>query len=104
MARRLFDHDPKTGITEYWHDGDAEQAVIQSIQDCEDIILYNESMRGHLNRKADWWHIGSIPLATCQKWAQESGTKVFSKSWQEIAKRKINDPDYRKLNPNRIRV
>jgi hypothetical protein len=67
-------------------------------------VEYNASLEGNLNRKSDWWHIGTIPMATCIKWAEESGTRIFTRDWQAVAKRKVQDPDYRKLNVNNIKL
>ncbi len=104
MPKAVLDHDAETGTTEIMHFEKDGRQIIETIQDCTDVVEYNRSLEGNLDKKKDWWHIGSIPLATCQKWAQESGTRVFSKEWQEIAKRNMNLPEYRKLNPNRVRV
>lgn len=104
MPSKILDYDSETKTREVMHFDVDGQEVIQSIQDCGDVLRVNKALDGNLDKKKDWWMIGSIPLATCQKWAAESGVKVFSKEWQEVAKKKVNSPEYSKLNPNRIRV
>ena len=102
-TKRLLDYDPETGTKSYLH-SDAEGYVIQSIQDAEPIVEHNARMAEGLDKKKDWWFVGSIPLTLCYKWAQESNTKPFTRKWQEYAKKQMNHPDYRKLNPNKIKV
>lgn len=102
--KRLLDYDPDTGIREYIHLDGTGKSVIESIQDCEPVLEYNAAMAELFDKKGDYWWVGSIPLSVCQIWAQECGAKAFTKEWQAYAKKKLNDPDYAKLNPNRIRL
>ena len=103
MGRYLLDNDLETGKTDHLLERDG-QYVIETIQDAQDVVDYNARMAAHLDKKQDWWFIGSIPLNICQQWAQESGTKVFTKAWQAYAKKQIQMPEYRKLNPNNIKL
>lgn len=102
--KRSLGVDPLTGVEENIYLDGTGKAVIESIQDCEPILEYNAQMAGYLDKKADWWRIGSIPLSICVEWAKECGTRPFTKEWQEYAKKKMNHSDYSKLNPNRIRI
>lgn len=104
MAGRLLDYDPETKTEYRFHTHLDETPVIEAIQDAEDVVKYNTMMAGALNKKADWWFVGSIPLQICHQWAQESGTKVFTRAWQEYAKKQVQLPEYRKFNQNRIRM
>lgn len=104
MAGRLLDYNPETKTEYRFHAHLDETPVIEAIQDAEEIVKYNALMAGALNKKADWWFVGSIPLQICHQWAQESSTKVFTRAWQEYAKKQVQLPEYRKLNPNRIRM
>ena len=102
--KRLLDYDSETGITEWIHLDGTGKAVIESIQDCEPVLDYNAEMAELHDPKADYWRVGSIPLSICMEWAKESKTKPFTHEWQDYAKKKLNDRDYAKLNPNRIRI
>lgn len=104
MSRRLLDVDPLTKTTQFLHVDVDGTAVIESIQDAQDIIEFNEKASRLHDKKNEMWFIGSIPIQLCQKWAVESGTKVFSKEWVQVAKQKVQHPDYRKLNPNNIKL
>lgn len=101
---KTINYDPVTKTKEVMHFDKMGEHIIESIQDCDDVLAFNAHLEGQLDKKSDWWLVGSIPLGVCQQWAIESGTKAFSKEWQEYAKRQMNDPDYQKLNPNRIKV
>lgn len=101
---KVISYDPATRTQEIMHFEQTGKNIIESVQDCDDVLDFNASLEGNLDKKSDWWLVGSIPLGVCQQWADESGTKAFSKEWQEFAKRKMNDPDYQKLNPNRIKM
>lgn len=102
--KRLLDHDPETGVTEYIYLDGSGKAVIESIQDCEPVLDYNAQMAEGFDKKSDYWRVGSIPLSLCLEWSKECGAKPFTKEWTAYAIKKVNDPDYAKLNPNRIRI
>lgn len=105
MSKRLLEHDPVYGRTSYLHtDSVTGDAVIESVQDCEDIVKFNAAAAEIHNPRNDWWFIGSIPLEVCMQWALESNTKPFTKPWQKYAKKQIQLPEYRKLNPNNIKL
>ena len=103
MPRKLIDRVPETGIETYFH-GVNEQGlgIVETTQDAEDIVNFNADAAKNLDKKHHWWFIGSVPLTLCQQWATESGAKVFTKQWQEYAKKQLNKPEYGKLNPNKI--
>jgi len=42
MKKRLFGHDPLTGVTEYWHVTDKGEYVIEKIQDVTSIVEANK--------------------------------------------------------------
>lgn len=104
MTKRFLDYDEVTKTTQYIHVEPDGNAVIESIQDAQDILDFNEAAAKLLDKKKDMWFVGSIPLQMCQQWANEYKVKVFSKEWMVIAKQKVQDPDYRKLNPNNIKL
>jgi len=103
MARRFVDYDPGTKTTTYLHSSD-ERYVLEAVQDVEGILEYNQEIARNHDKKKERWFIGTIPLQICQQWAQESSTKVFTKPWVEYAKKRVQNPDFRKLNPNNIKL
>jgi len=104
MGKRLLDYDPLTKTHQYLHSSSDGEYVIESVQDAEDVLEFNHRAAGALNKKQDWWFIGSIPIQLCQQWAQEAGVKVYSREWMAIAKKKVQLPEFRKLNPNNIKL
>lgn len=66
MARKLFSHDPLTGITKYWHyDPDTDRAHIETVQDVQPLIEQNNSLRNEvtsLDRWGDGKKVADIPL------------------------------------------
>lgn len=102
--RRFLDYDPETKTTDYIHLDGTGQAVIESIQDVEESIRFNQIMGERLNKKDERWFVSNIPNHLCVKWAQECGCKPFTKEWVEYAKKKVGDRDFSKLNPNRIKL
>ncbi len=104
MGRILLEHDVQTKQTTYLHRDPDGGYVQEIVQDAEEIIKYNAEKGKRLNRKGNWWFVGSIPLTLCQRWATESGTRVFTRAWQEYAKKQVQLPEYRMLNPNKLRI
>ena len=102
--KRHLSYDPETKTHEVLHLDGSGKAVLESIQDCEDIIELNKLEAGQLDKKRDYWKIGTIPLSVCFKWAKECGCRPFSGEWQAYAKRQLNTPDYAYLNPNKIKL
>ena len=103
--KKILNHDSFTGITDYFeHDSATGKNIIQSVQDIDPILEINKMEGEYLDKRENWWKVGSIPLVMCQKWAEESGTIVWSKEWHEYAKKQLNHSDYRKLNPNKIKL
>lgn len=61
--RRIFDKDPMTGITRYWHMRDNGEFVIETQQDVSGLIEMNK--RDQLNQKDGWGdgrHVARLPL------------------------------------------
>jgi hypothetical protein len=103
-VKRLLGYDPETKTTDYIHLDGTGRAVIESIQDVEDSIRFNEFMGERLDKKDERWFVSHIPNHLCLKWSQECGSKPFTKEWVEYAKKKVQDRDFSKLNPNNIKL
>jgi hypothetical protein len=103
--KRLLDRDPLTGIETYFeHDNKTGVNTVETIQNIEPILDRNKRIAENLNKKEDWWHIGTIPDMLVLEWAKESGHKPYSKPWHVYAMKQMNKPEYSKLNPNRIKL
>lgn len=91
MDKRLFDHDPLTGITRWFHFDDAEDAFyIQTQQETQDIVDQNrrESNETSSGWSGDWHKVASIPLTVFMQ-LQKQG--IIDD--QAALKRWLNDPD-----------
>lgn len=81
MQRRIFDVDPLTGITRYFHPShDGETFSIETIQDVTETIgvnkrVYNgESSKGR-RWKGDMHHVAEIPLNIYMELEQQGITQ-----------------------------
>ena len=102
---RLLDFDPFTGIKTYFeHDPLTNKNTLRYEQDIEPIIESNKHDAQFLDKKKSFWKIGTIPNNIVMQWSQECGHLPYSKEWQEYAKKQLNLSDYRKFNPNKIRL
>lgn len=103
--KRLLDSDPLTGTQTYFeHDKATGINTIETVQDVESRIERSKLLAEGLDKKADWWPIGHIPDSMIIKWSQECGAKPYSKEWHEYAMKQLNSVEYRKLNPNKVRL
>jgi hypothetical protein len=102
---RKLDYDPFTGITTYMeHDPLTGKNTVQYSQDVENIFNQNKIEAEQFNKKRSWWKIGTVPNNIVLQWSHECGHPPYSKEWQEYAKKQLNLSDYRKLNPNNIKL
>jgi len=107
--KRLLEHDPLTGVTEWAHiDEMSDECAIQHTQDVEPIIernkrLQNEGPNMSADKSLHW--IGSIPLVIAHKWIVEDGINWLALPKPEMrsyVNRKLSDPDYRYLRVSSI--
>jgi len=108
--KRLFDYDPMTGITQYFHYNENTGGWgIESIQDVEPFIernkkLQNEQDYSKQGIKREWWHVATIPIVIQEKWLREDGIDIYNKDhWQKV-KQKLNDPDWKYLRTSLGRI
>ena len=103
--KRLLDSDPLTGTQTYFeHDHVTGKSIIETVQDVDPLIDRSKMLAGTLNKKEDWWAVGSIPDSMIVKWSQECGAKPYSKEWHKYAMKQLNSREYAKFNPNRIKL
>jgi hypothetical protein len=50
------------------------------------------------------WHVGCIPDIITHKWLVEDGVNILRKENWPWLRRKLNDPDWKWLNPHGISV
>lgn len=91
MDKRLFDHDPLTGITRWFHyDDDNDQFYIQTQQETEDLIDQNKRELNEASSgwSGDWHKVASIPLTVFMRLQKEGITTD-----QAALKKWLNDPN-----------
>lgn len=69
-------------------------------QDCEGLLKTLKKMRelapSHSGHDRTRW-VGSIPLVMAEEWSRECGAAIGTKEYAEYIKKKLADPDYKKL-------
>lgn len=89
--KKVFSHDPMTGITKYWHDNQDGTVTIESDQDVKAIMEANQFGRKEVDKHAKWGEmtrVASIPLTLYYE-LQKKGIlddQAAMKKW-------LNDPD-----------
>lgn len=100
MNKRFFDHDPMTGVTEWFEDTDKGFAIHYQ-QDVEPIIELNKAKqsmgRAFYAKDPDMWKVASIPIGVQYKWLVEHGVDVMKREHWPKVKRLLNDPEWRYL-------
>lgn len=92
MTKRIFDTDPLTGITRYWHVKDNGEYVIETVQKV-DVDEANTRARNATDKRTKWGdmsRVASIPLSVFYDLKRQGivdDQKAFKK-W-------LNDPDNR---------
>lgn len=93
MQRRIFDTDPLTGITRYWHVKSDGEFVIETQQQVSDISEANKRSFANTDTKAkygDMAKVASIPLNVYYELKRQGivDDPKAMKKW-------LNDPDNR---------
>ena len=89
--KKVFSHDPMTGITKYWHDNQVGTVTIESDQDVKAIMEANQFGRKEMDKHTKWGEmsrVASIPLTLYYE-LQKKGIlddQAAMKKW-------LNDPD-----------
>lgn len=86
--KRLFDHDPMTGITEYFHyDASNDTFLIEAVQDMEPFIEAARASFNQFTSGRDKWgdgqHVARVPNVIYQQWLLEGKHRdqAFLKRW-----------------------
>lgn len=104
MQKKLFSHDPLTGITQWFiPEDEGKKFVIQTTQDVGGIIETNKkalaSVDERANWKGDWHHVASIPLHTFFELKKRGITESTPKF-----RRWLNDPEHKFFRTRHGRV
>ena len=103
MSKKLFDYDPETGTTKWWHyDADKDEATIETVFEVGDIIEANKAQFNSTDERAKWgeWNrVASIPMTLFYRLKQQG---ILDD--QAAMKRWLNDPDNRlfRTRPGRV--
>ena len=101
MADKIFNIDPVSGISSYWHyDDTTDTAIIEKRQDVSGIIDANKAQFNEDHgRYGEWNKVASIPLAVFYDLKMKGivDDPVAMKKW-------LNDPDNRffRTRPGRV--
>jgi hypothetical protein len=91
QSKRVFSHDPTTGVTKWFHyDDDTEQVVIETTQNVDAVLedaKRSFNSYGKMARWGDGDRVAHIPAAVYAKWCAEGklGDQTTIRNW-------INDP------------
>lgn len=107
---RLFDHDPLTGVTEFFlYDPETDGFTIQSQQDVEPFLEMNKRQYnnvGDYRRYTGEWHkIASLPATIVMQLAEKKILRADGSILDEPRYRAwLNDPDNRlfRTRPGRV--
>lgn len=103
MAKRLFDHDPTTGISE-WFDYDelSNTFSLTTTQDVSKLVEENKQAYQNvtsLDRWGDGRVVARIPLSIYTQWIQDGRDKddAFLRRW-------LNDPENKhfRVRPGKV--
>lgn len=81
--------------------------VAESMQDVEPILEHNKALRS-MPQKSDWGrHVAKIPNVIMARWLNEEyargnvGLRMYSKEFDEIVAKKLQDPEWKYLRVDR---
>jgi hypothetical protein len=105
VSKRLLDHDPLTGVSEYFsYDASTDTSYIETTQDVEPILDVNKTLQNDPDYskdgiKKEMWHYAQIPIVVQMKWLNEYGPKNWPMLPQnkQLLFRLLNSRDYKYL-------
>lgn len=91
-------------------DSNGQDLAIEHVQDVEPILDWNREARRE-DQNSDWGrHVARIPNVIYIKWFDEEHSRgnvnlrLFSKEFDEIVQRKLQDPEYAYLRVDRPKL
>lgn len=103
--KKLFNHDPVLGTTEFFHyDHFTGDVHIETVQDVEPILDWNKELANDTDRtqkgiKEGMWHYASIPIVVQLRWLNDYGMEAWpmKPGNEKLLFMLLNDPDWRYL-------
>jgi hypothetical protein len=103
--KRLFDRNPDTGITEWFHyDHQSGDVHLETVQDVEPILDSNNALRNdeEYSRngiKNEMWHFARIPDVVQLRWLSEYGRENWpmKPGNEKLLFRLLNSPEWKYL-------
>lgn len=99
--KRILDHDPLTGITDWFEDLGGDGFAVHSSQDVEPFLKRNKAMqnegRSHWKGQGDFRLEASIPIGVQYEWLARYGIQVWNPEHLPDVVKRLNDPDWRYL-------
>lgn len=105
MPRRVLDHDPVTGVTEYFHTTEKGFAIetVQDVQGTLDANQYDRHFKGE-GWKGDMHHVARIPEVVWASWWREFGGNPLSKEHRNKTIARLNNRDWYRLRTKEGRI
>jgi hypothetical protein len=81
--------------------------TVERVQDVEDILARNKTLRGEQQRSEWGRHIASIPCVVLERWLNEEATRGNqtirwgSREFDALVARKLRDPDWAYLRTDK---
>jgi len=108
--KRLLDHDPLTGVTQY-HEYDplTKRTTIETVQDVTPFLERNKIRRNNEDYsregiKNEWWHTATIPVVIQYKWLKEYGVDIYNKDHAQKVNSLLDSPDWKYLKTTTGRI
>lgn len=80
------------------------ERVIKYTQDVEPFIEATAKRAALLDKRENWWYVGTVPDVVQIQWMNECGHPLWSPEYRQYAIEQLNKREYAKLNPNRLRL
>lgn len=108
MSRILLDHDPLTGMSEYFeYHEPTDTTVIHYEQDISGLLDQNKALAADDDRtrkgiKEGMVHYARVPSVIIMKWRTEHGIDFFNPNHKAGVFRLLNSPEYSYLKTTKI--
>lgn len=103
LSRRLFDHDPLTGLRVWWdYDADEDRGLLTYEQDVTPHLdACADARNAASGPMGDMAHVASIPIGVQYEWLTKHGVNMWDKNHAPAVKRLLNG-DYRYLKVRNV--
>ena len=104
--KRLLDHNPLTGLSEWFeHDEATGESSVRYSQDVEPLLDDNRrAANDNKGKMGDMVHVASIPAIVQMKWLVEKGVDVLNPDHKQAVAKLLDDPEWRYLKVREIIV